>query len=595
MQSRPIAVLRYTWKDEPNYHPDFQDAEFQALFLEMSLWWSLPKYWFDCTFGLFDFAEGSRLFPWAVHPLDHGLWVDPANPQQGVVCRHERKEVAVKALAHAQLEHDLSSFRSAVIFMAPPPAPAGSLQAGRGPDGVGNSVLDWNQVHAYYAHELGHCLGLGHSFGSQFDGVYGDPYCIMSARTFGGMNPTFRMDPEPTPHMPTNVHESCGPMIAAATLFTFVPEFEASGMVLHVDPADFEQPFTINALSRASLGDPVLGVFERDGRKWTLEYRIAEKWDRGLVGNSNSPGPAVVIHAIQETMDGIRPCYMGRIRVPFVDDIRDWQAPWPFDIGVWVDEVRDGSVVVRFTPKRERSVYLQVGDVDNLSLFSQHFPPRPHEILSGLCPAQEFESTSTTRSQRLTFSAKTTGYARGAFFDWSVNGVLVPQSPDSGSLVVPVRADYGHGETPVDAQATIAYRQDGNDLQLENVPSDGNFLVDVGVRVAEQLSSSVSQASGRFEGTTHVVHGLHEAEQECSALVNFHFFVKHAGQFFPLPGKFLRALDESRGLSAQDRQTTIELASMSLQLRDTEPDRAHELARAASTLGHIPIEDIERP
>lgn len=53
-------------------------------------------------------------------------------------------------------------------------------------------VVAFSDTHAFIAHEVGHMLGLNHSFGirefrsSGVPGEYGDPWCIMSAESFGG-------------------------------------------------------------------------------------------------------------------------------------------------------------------------------------------------------------------------------------------------------------------------------------------------------------------------------------------------------------------------------------------------------------------------
>ena len=76
-----------------------------------------------------------------------------------------------------------------VVFIDPPPCDAG------GEIDLGACLLDRAAEHTFYSHELGHALGYEHSHG--VDGrEYFDPYCIMSARTFGGQRP-FALTPPP--------------------------------------------------------------------------------------------------------------------------------------------------------------------------------------------------------------------------------------------------------------------------------------------------------------------------------------------------------------------------------------------------------------
>jgi hypothetical protein len=317
----------------------------------------VAAYWRDCSFGLLDLT-GNRVEPWTqMEATQDGL---------------PRDELIRRGLEFLEFDPTAPSW-GIVVFMDPPPSDAAASGFYRG------AVLDWNAPFSHMAHEIGHVLGFAHSCGQQQED-YGDPYCIMSAHIFGGENPTFFADlSELDPDVPAIYWNEMGPRPAAATLYTFLDEFAKSSAVVRVDRNEATpHPRRLKALSSGGLEDPLMAVMRIGDRDWTAEYREASSWDRsldpahprnssfgsGAVKNYGpAPGAAVVIHAVEQTRNQehpLRPCFQGRIRVPFEKGIRDWQSSTE-DVRVVVDsmDAADHSVRIRFTRRVKRAVTLE--------------------------------------------------------------------------------------------------------------------------------------------------------------------------------------------------------------------------------------------
>jgi hypothetical protein len=178
----------------------------------------------------------------------------------------------------------------------------------------------------FTAHELGHVLGLDHSFGyPQFKvaegarpGEYGHYYCIMSAQTYGRAEPQYDLPPQPGLDRDLLTK---GPGLNSGTRLA---RGWAQARRVPLEPS-LNRVFAL-----PSLGGPwgggvvkVIHLVKNEGETYTVEYRHpADDYDRGLIC------PIVVINALRgSTADRIYPTahaatYLGEIQVP---------APVPFD------------------------------------------------------------------------------------------------------------------------------------------------------------------------------------------------------------------------------------------------------------------------
>ena len=199
-----------------------------------------------------------------------------------------------------------------VVFINPPPCDAGAF--GR------QALLDQAAEHTYFTHELGHIIGYGHSFGSDLTGdqntVYGDPYCIMSARTFGWSWPQAQGQPPGVTipaGLPASMWNGSGPLASAAMTAYHFPNFNVLPYVARIS-TDYHlspQHARLVALSEATRTDPVLARVDTGLQSFFVEYRAGTGWDRGLAQPAN-PDPAVVIHR-RKPSSGTVISYAGQI------------------------------------------------------------------------------------------------------------------------------------------------------------------------------------------------------------------------------------------------------------------------------------------
>jgi hypothetical protein len=165
----------------------------------------------------------------------------------------------------------------------------------------------------FAAHEIGHGLGLDHSFGDSNRSCGGKPgeYCdkwdIMSAQgTLQFVDNNWLVAGAATGGGP-------GLNIPGLLRMGWLP----ANRIVHFNPADTrEQEFTIRALSRALGPNPLvvdpltvmvdLGRTSPSGGAFTIEYRQGDGWDRGFVSKATSPafvcaqGGTVLVHEYRQ-------------------------------------------------------------------------------------------------------------------------------------------------------------------------------------------------------------------------------------------------------------------------------------------------------
>jgi len=348
MTNPKFLIMPFSWADEV---PVDLDVAIRETFLDSNPY-SIATYFRECTFGLVDIAPEAIVRPHGVLSLTHNLHFDAQGHTQSSRIRTEVVEAALSFMSviepgdpmRPDLQLSWVSHPHWIVFMTSPPSPAGALT------GRSECVLDYGSTHSYMAHEIGHTIGWMHSQGLGHD--YDDPYCIMSAETFGNRHPTHRVDRPANSQIPQpgtyehNFWDSAGPMPAAATMLLHLPDFSGSGMVRYVGP---EYTVTLKALSAARLGDPVLGVCEFDGVDWMAELRVSTGWDRGLDG-PNGPGSAIVLHMSARSDSPRRANYIGTI--PLADPrVTSFQPPGVNDVKLVLDfyDPNTFTAQIRFT------------------------------------------------------------------------------------------------------------------------------------------------------------------------------------------------------------------------------------------------------
>ena len=245
-----------------------------------------------------------------------------------LVDREKRAEVINRALQVASTHGIVFGPNDrAIVFINPPPCDAGAIGIGR------QALLDQNGDHTYFTHELGHVVGYAHSYGSDLTGdqntVYGDPYCIMSAMTFGASWPTASSPPPGVTlpaGLPPNMWNKSGPLAAAAVSALYVPTFNAFPKVVDISPAyhSYPQHTRLVALAEATSADPVLARIDSGLQTFFIEYRSANGFDRGLALPA-TPDPAVVIHR-RKPSTSTQIAYAGQISLPAISTPTYWAA-----------------------------------------------------------------------------------------------------------------------------------------------------------------------------------------------------------------------------------------------------------------------------
>ena len=372
------------------------------------------------------------------------------------------------------------------------------------------AVLNVQATHRTMAHEVGHVLLIDHSWGLEsgaygwndppFDRTreYGDPFCIMSAQTFGGLDPSYRESDPPTSDWPVETFANVGPGPALATL----RHFEHGAAALRENHAvrwhsrdewiDGVGTVRLYAANDEAPGRTKLAVLAGAGvlaDHWLLdsegtfylEYRNGARWDRGLVFDAtydSLTSPAVVIHELQQTYsclpineetEALPRCRKGsgddarigrrrddglqvhfRARIPTPGGLsRDWHAdgsPYVRVAGVapdgsWVDVVVD-------RPRArddERSLLLTSVEYEESSRRTA-FSGR--ESVSAICfrKPRRYGFTIDEVSRNVTLSTAVRGWSVGTgpkredvVLTWSIGGIDLPtaqpgDTPHSGGI-----------------------------------------------------------------------------------------------------------------------------------------------------------------
>lgn len=170
-----ISVLLVHASDTQNISALPTADFYRDMFLRDAM--SLQAFWSEASDGAIDFS-GTKVYDWRPHALTAANF-------NAIAARETRLRTAIEAFTLAgdeALATEISSSDIIVAIIAEAQSDMGA---------VGTSVLaDTSASHGFCAHELGHCLGLDHSFDAaptshspgadNRPGVYGDSFDIMS-------------------------------------------------------------------------------------------------------------------------------------------------------------------------------------------------------------------------------------------------------------------------------------------------------------------------------------------------------------------------------------------------------------------------------
>jgi hypothetical protein len=566
---RRLAVIRCTWLDAQQHPRDYADGVFRGLFTLPGDSLGVARFWQDCAFGLLDLTR-DVLVPWTQMEATQDAF--------------PRDELIRRAMPVLEVEEGGEWFWGYVVFMDPPPSDGAA-------SGVYTAtVLDWAAGQTHMAHEVGHVLGFEHSCGSAGND-YGDPYCVMSAHTFGGKAATFTAGlSELDPGVSMTYWNEMGPMPAAATLYAFIDEFAKSGAVSRFDAdSGFAHPMRLKALSHGTLDDPLIAVVRVGDREWTAEYREPSGWDRGL------SEPGVVIHTVQQTQNGnhaIRPCYQGRIRVPLRNGARDWQDVTD-DIRVLVSAVDDAdhSVNIQFSRRVTRAVSLATS-VKTTAVGPPFIADGTFPIMHGLCGEGTFEYFVRRQVQAMDCIAEASGGYDDPIYTWRVNGQQVGNGSSDVSVTVSAYRENGLPPVPAPTTVTLHCTVASNRLTIVNEPADGTYELTVDVAMTEKstfVQTVTATAIDGFRGIAFDSPDQDKADQDCRNRFRRRFEQQHGNLDLPFIDKgdpVWTGIQELPGLSPRQRSDLAERVSIARGLSSIDAHASHTLATGiGSTLG----------
>ncbi len=323
-QRTPWAVLLCKFADDLRGFVTINIAQTEAMFTASDAE-NIPAFWQDVSYGALDLS-GSRAFGWLTLAQKQSDYVGSGANGAG---RQALVDWAKQAAANAGI--DLSPFYGVAVFMSTPTDLWGA------PHTV---VCDLLSPMSAILQEYGHGFGLeNHSRAVATPTTdYTDPFCVMSAMTFGGADPTF-----------SGPFGTSGPLVCA-------PYVDIAGWLTPgrkaVIGTNGSRP-TLTTVRLASLGEqspahPQAAIFDLQtpyAATSYVEYR-AGGWDRGLAQTQ------VVIH--QRRPDGFAyyagtiPASVGTANGVTLLPGRAWTDP-TFDLSVRLEEIWDAGETVAIT------------------------------------------------------------------------------------------------------------------------------------------------------------------------------------------------------------------------------------------------------
>lgn len=403
-----------------------------------------------------------------------------------------------------------------IVIVAAPP--------GRDSDGGAASADSMFRHHAavvarstdafdFFAHEIGHGLGLKHSFGNpnfkgiwwQEPGEYGHPYCVMSAQSYGGLAVPYSPNVS-IPGGPPLTRR--GPSVNGATAlgrgWIDAHEYDLASM----EPTEFTLRSRHWGGRNPQLARQAVKVVAGPDTTFVIEYREARGWDRG-----QDSGKVIVDHALGSTAEHKNP---GTYSATFIHGISVpislgrgalYDAPG-FAIQFLDRSLAHHTITFKVFPGGQRPPTVpfeltpQLGKpkVTPLEAGETMFKPGETLCAEGIWPYRKL-----SLEQEWTVDIDYSLARAPLSYAWSIEGQ--PLTRPSGVLelnknVSLATADLSMSTASklVSVRYEIADSGTGSQLRLYNRPEDETYNVSVGVTLTTEVGLGTAETTVRFSG-----------------------------------------------------------------------------------------------
>jgi hypothetical protein len=466
-------------------------------------------YWITQTDG--ERVLGGEVFDWLV----------PEGPLPDFLARRATVEWGIRAFEKSR-GVDFSSFDIIVVVvgLASSVVLNDAATGAKSKSRMHNAVLmRAGRSFDFVAHELGHAMGLSHSFGTNpiqvmgdAPGGYGHPFCIMSAMVYGGKAAAYA---PATPRDDAPEFSGLGPSLNGLTA-------RANGWIdAHViDLSQSAQAdFTIRArqwLGRTPHAPPqAVEILMPDGSNFVVDFYVPGGGDRA------QPGPALVLtqgrkgRAEMHYPAANSGTYLSHIRLPVALGTPGATLRGPGFVVYALSynaATREVRVRVRRGVATRREVVID-SRVRKLSSRVEGTDVTTWEPGEALCLTGTWSYTKMAYKEQATIDATYEFGAPGMLAQWTVEEVeLLPTAtPVSDTLnlthtiaVADPRLQSTHVTRLISLEYDIEPLPNGSRLRLRNLPEDESFKLRVEVRLSNAAVTGSALTWVTFKGREYV-------------------------------------------------------------------------------------------